>query len=653
MKLKMTLIFLFISILSCTFLDSYKTKPRAKPAPTQKTKDFSRIKNNRKDSLNKKIESLKKFIKENEDNNLALKAYLYMARLYYKQNKKREACNTYNKALNLPFSYRDQNKAVFAFAKCLKNAGKLEEALNLLNYRLSNPKETLKSKKEMALMQWRFIENKSNLKKWKLKALSHLILFNANSKKLNTYKKKAKALLENLTSSELLNIVKYANKYGVLEGHILFLAGQLKWGSQDFSTAKSYFEKSLETISNPTIEKKIRHHLRTLKVQNKVNPERIGVILPLSGKRKNLGRKILRGLQTGLGLTKKSSYQLIIMDSKNHPDVTRDAVDKLLYNHYVIAIVGGLSGETAEVIANRATELGVPSILLSQKANLTKDRNFVFQNAITSKMITAQLTKSLFKKTSMKKFAVLHPEDSYGEEYKNLFTKEVRKHGGRIVGVHSYKPDETDFKEPIKKLIGLYDLKKRKEEYEKAKKSYLKKHSFIRSRSKKLRPENLLEPIIEFDGLFIPDSIGMLKKIVAHLKYFGIKNMNLIGNNLWKTSDVNLWAKNFSLFFINTPVISSKEKKVSIFYALYRKQFRSSPGFFERQAFNSGLALKKALSKGSKNRIDLRENLQNLEILSGAFFSFKIAQDRVFTYPLQVYSSKKDKTFSLDSIPVK
>ena len=653
MKLKVFILFIVFGILSCTSLDSYTPKPSAKPATTRGIVTLEKIKKREKgESLDQTLKKLNLFIKKNKDNDLALNAYLFMARLLYKNNKKTQACVAYHQAMKLPFSYKNQNRVVYASAKCLKKEGKLKKALQLLESQLRTQQEALSHKKKMAQLQWQFIKDRTNFKLWKIKVLSHLIHFSPSPQRVEKYKKQANQILKELKPSELLKLASGAENYRSFEGIILFRAGKLKWREGNLPQAKSYFQKALVAPLDSSIEKKIQFYLKTEEAQRIVNSKRIGAILPLTGKRKALGKKILRGLQLGLGLTENSSYQLIIMDSKDHPDVTKDAVEKLLYDHHVVALVGGLSGNTAEVIAEIATNFGIPSILFSHKAELTKDRSFVFQNAITSEILTTQLIQTVFKKSSMKNFAILYPEDSYGREYKTLFTKEVEKQGGTVVSAESYKSEETDFKDSIKKLIHLYDLKERKKEYEKLKEDYLKKHSLIRLKKKRLRPENILKPIVEFDAIFIPDSIKILKKVVAHLKYFGIKDMNLLGTNLWRSSSIKSWSKDFSLFFINTPSLSMVKIKKSPFYRNYKNQFRSSPGLFERKAFNAGLALRTILDKRNQNRIQLQKQLENLKNLKGAFFPFGISKNRIFTYPLTVYSSQKGKVFSMDSILV-
>ncbi len=57
--------------------------------------------------------------------------------------------------------------------------------------------------------------------------------------------------------------------------------------------------------------------------------------------------------------------------------------------------------------------------------------------------------------------------------------------------------------------------------------------------------EKLLKPKIDFDALFIPDSLTALKKREDHLKYYRIKKIHLLGTNLWSKKQISkLGSKN-------------------------------------------------------------------------------------------------------------
>ena len=202
--------------------------------------------------------------------------------------------------------------------------------------------------------------------------------------------------------------------------------------------------------------------------------------MPLSGSSASIGKRSLKGLQIGLQLyaSKKSFFELIIIDNKGQEELTRKAVQKLVTKHHVIAIVGGILSSTALALAEEAQNFAVPAIVMSQKSGVTQKGTYIFQNSLTAKALAHQLSFYLINSLNIKKFAILYPNDPYGVEYTNAFWSAVERNGGQITGVQFYKPGETDFNGPIKRLTGLYYLEDRIKEYKEKLKFWYSKNSF-------------------------------------------------------------------------------------------------------------------------------------------------------------------------------
>lgn len=643
------ILFLFcfsLVLLNCqTFLPG--KKPKAKPAPVSAKKTLERIKRSAgKKSFTQTQKELEAFINNNKYNDLAVDGYLLMAQLYKKKGQLSLACQAYQKALQLPFSHNLQTETAFSLARCFARQNKKEKAWKLLESYIQKQDNPFKVKYRAALLQWDWVRKKKGQKEqdWKLKTLSLLIVTAGKEKDKLHWRKVAEKFLNGLTGEETEALASNSGYYGLLEGELLFRAGEKNWQKKELKKSRYFFNKALSAPLLPSLEEKIRRHLKVLQAHFKVNPYLIGVILPLSGHRRALGEKALRGLYMGLGLNEDSPWQMVVMDSKNHPDVVKANMEKLLYDHHVIAVVGGLSGETAEVMATLANEFSLPCILLSQKNKLTENREFVFQNAQTSEALVNRLVKDVREILKLEKLAVLYPEDSYGQEYTRLFSQAFVKSGGSITKKVSYTIDEVDFKSTLKEL---FELNNREEEYEKLKEEYMKKHPNLSARSKKLRPEYLLEPKKDFSGIFIPDSAKALKQITAYLKYFDIGDLYILGTNLWNPPHLPSLPDDLPLLFINTPRMTKKALHASPFYVSYVKSFKSAPGFFERQSYNAALALASVLKNSPKTRLRVKEELNKLKTLPGAFYPISLSEDRVFAYPLRTYTFHKGKVEEL------
>ncbi len=648
------LFYLFFYI-SCSNLEYYKEKASPKTVSKETRNTFASLKTKIKNqNRQKSLKDLELFISKNQNNELTLAAYLLKARILSKQQQHKQACRAYQQAVNLPFSYKNQQEAYLAFANCLFKEKKIKEALITLEFLIQSPKESLNTKRRSSLKQWSFLKDRDNFKNWKLRSLSSLI--ESHPKHPNKHAQwidKGIHLIDGLNEKDLFAFIEKTEDYIFFEGYLLYKAGLHFWNQKNIKKSNYYFSQSLSAKLDSSLQKEVKHYLNILNSIKKTNPYAIGVVLPLSGPRKVLGKRILRGLSIGFDLEGNSPWQLIVMDSKGHPDVTKVSVEKLLYKHNVIGLIGGVGNKTAKVMAEISSKYGVPSILFSQQDSLIKDKSFTFQNALTSKNLMDQLTKTISKSPpKIKKVAILASNDSYGKEYAKIFSQKFKEYGGTITNTQIYKPGEDDFKTPIKKIVELHNLQKRTEEYNELKESYLKKHPSLSKRSKKLDPEKLLKPKFEFEALFIPDSFTTLKKIEDHLKYYGIKDIYLLGTNLWSKEQISTWSNNRPLIFINTPPLSNKSMKSSFFFKTYKKTFSSSPKFFEQQAYNTAVVFKKALQKNVRNRLDLQKELENLNLIQGAVYSFKISKNRSFIHPLVIFMTKNNRVITLDSIPV-
>ena len=341
---------------------------------------------------------------------------------------------------------------------------------------------------------------------------------------------------------------------------------------------------------------------------------------------------------------------MLILDSKNHPDVVRSHLETLFYKHRVIGLIGGFTSETAEVIAKKAEEFLIPAILFSQKEDLALNRKFVFQNSITAPRILTLLVEQSQKRLQIKKAAILYPDDLYGKKYAQSFAERFKERGGEIVEKVAYKFKEVDFKKSVKKLLHL-NIKGREEEFEKLKQKVLESSNSITERSRKLIPENLLPVKKDFEALFIPDSLSQVKRISNHLKYFGVKEIYLLGTNLWNPEQTLFQSKNFPLVFVNLPENPPPQK--TSFYKNFVKTYAQAPGLFEQRAYNAALFFKKALNQKKRSRLFFQKELKKIQKIQGAKQPVFLSKEGVFQYPLQFYIQNLKKPSILDSIPVK
>ena len=620
---------------------SFPKKTMAKPAPSEWEQHWKEIQKQKSKDI--KLQKIENFIKAYKNKEVALEAYLLKSQTLLKQGKQDLACLNYYRVVNSPVHYTHSWKAYHAAANCDFKKENIKQALETLEKLIQNKQETSENKKASAKLQWSFLTNKTSshlpsLTRWKLNNLSHLYLFSSDNKEQQMWWSKASILINSLPLHELL-FYGEQNPLPPFEGYFLYKIGEYFLSYKNLKKAKKYFKRVSLAKGPLYLKTAATAKINLIHSISQVNPYLIGVLVPLSGRRKALGKKILKGLYMGLEMDKNSPWQILVMDSKSHPDVVRAHLDSLFYKHHVIGLIGGLTNETAEVIAKKAEEFFTPAILFSQKKDLNLNRDFVFQNSVTAEQILKPLVEELRVKLKIKKAAILHSDDLYGKEYASLFADTFKNTGGEIIHYEIYKTGEVDFKKHIKNLLHL-NIKGRTKEFEKLKEEFLKENPTLSERSRKLTPDNLLPAKKDFEVLFIPDSFYQLQKIKDHLQYFGVKNIYLSGTNLWKYDQTKSWTKDLPLVFVNLPKQSRAFLGKSHFHKQFVKIYLKPPGLFEQRAYNTALFLKKGLEKKVRSRLALQKELQSIKSFQGAYYTISISKDRVFLYPLYLYKTK-------------
>ena len=467
-------------------------------------------------------------------------------------------------------------------------------------------------------------------------------------KEQESNRQKAIELVENkLTGAQLEEVAKNSD-YGFARGNALFRLGEIHLDQKKKSEALKYFASVVDFLPGSDLASRAQEIMQQVEASERVETQTIGVVLPLTGKNAPVGQRALRGLQMGLGLHMPGSiFKLAVMDSEGNPDSARRGVERLVREDSVIAIVGSLLSKTASAVAAKSDELGVPTIALSQKAGLTEIGNSVFRNSLTSEMQVQALVRTAIDDLGMKRFAILYPNDAYGVEFSNIFWDTVLARGGRITAVQAYSNKETDFRLVIQRLVGTYYGEARQEEFYsrlKELKSSDKKKSF-----REAKAENILPPLVDFDAVFIPDGVKAMGQIAAMLSYNEVKNIKLLGTNLWNTKDTPRRGGNFAnnLIFVDS---LAPQHSNSRFLTEYRSLFKEEPTLIEVQAYDAGLILRQLISTGISHREELTKSLNDLRQFKGALGVLNMNADREVERPVTALTVEKGEIAPLKTL---
>ena len=364
-----------------------------------------------------------------------------------------------------------------------------------------------------------------------------------------------------------------------------------------------------------------------------VEPDSIGVLLPLSGKFSKFGHLCLNSINMALGIfedmpERTNGLKLVVRDSGETADSAIEAFDDLVKKDKVIAVIGPLLSKQFPGVASRAQELGTVLLSLAQRMEENKSGSYVFPLGLSPNQQIQSVVSYAMNMQGMKKFAILAPNDNFGGVYLNLFWDEVEKHGGKIVGIERYTPKSTDFREEVKKLIGLDYLEARKFETMDLKRRETEFSANLKVRGK--TRQRLLQafeskPLVDFDALFIPDDPATVGQIAPSFAVKEVDNLPLIGINTWNTPEIVQRAGRYlqKSIFVDGFFVGSKNPNTIKFVRDFQRQLGSVPGSIEVQAYDAA-ALLLSLKDESKfeTRLKLRDQLiakENFTGISGSF----------------------------------
>jgi ABC-type branched-subunit amino acid transport system substrate-binding protein len=184
----------------------------------------------------------------------------------------------------------------------------------------------------------------------------------------------------------------------------------------------------------------------------------IGCILPLTGPYGTFGTRALTGIELALHEFNSQRHvhpvHLLIRDSKGDPEEAARAVESLAMSDKVTAIIGPMI--TSESAALKAQDLEIPIITLTQKPNVTETGDYVFRDFVTPSLQVEAVVGYAVQDLGLQRFAILYPDEPYGVSFMNKFWDALLTRGAEVTAIESYGPDETDFGDPVKRLVGLY-----------------------------------------------------------------------------------------------------------------------------------------------------------------------------------------------------
>jgi branched-chain amino acid transport system substrate-binding protein len=490
------------------------------------------------------------------------------------------------------------NEAKFRMGICYTQLKRPKEAIRILNELFSTFLSPSRMAQVFTLLGDNFLELKEplNALHWYGKGL---LIPRQPQEEL---KKKVRFIIDSFDKEEELNKIEslYRGAYG--GGYAKLKLVQLMKRRGNDLLAKNILTDWNKEYREADFDPQTKGLLESLRLSLK-SRYTIGVILPLSGMHQPFGERALQGIQLvmkEMGFYEKNSIvSLVIRDSKGDPLEVEKAVEELVTQEKVIAIIGPLLTITVDKAAQKAQQLKVPLLTLSQKEPTYGKGEFVFQNSLTPSDQIQALVSYAIKELELRTFAIFYPNSPYGLHFKNLFTQEVIQRGGKVLGGVAYQEDQTDFGHEIK---GFFKIKT------------AQKESSRRTMGEEFKMG------LSVDGLFIPDTHDRVGLILSQMAYYDVSGVTFLGTNAWNGPDLIPIAGNSAegAIFVDTFFKKATSSLVVRFVGEFQKAYQREPETLEAISYDGAKFLLEIIrSKGISSPIQMRDELRKVQNFQG------------------------------------
>ncbi len=317
-------------------------------------------------------------------------------------------------------------------------------------------------------------------------------------------------------------------------------------------------------------------------------PPAVGILLPLSGPYRSFGEPCLRGARLALRAFGNETpfLRTVVLDTQGNAAETAAAFRKLAADPGVTAVLGPMLASELDAVRPYLTSTDLPVVTFSQR--LLPAGGSWFRFSMTREDQARVLARYAVVERNLKRWAILHPGDSFGHDLAALFREQIESLGGRVLADVAYESGKTDFQSEVQQLrshIGLV--------------------------------EGEPPPI---DGVFLPDSADRIVLLAPHLAFADIQGVQLLGASGWNRPETLLKALPYveGAVFTDGFFLHSFLPEVRSFVDAYRDVYRADPGVLEAYGYDAADLVKDAILGGAMDRKSLRAKLRQPQVRTGA-----------------------------------
>ncbi len=386
--------------------------------------------------------------------------------------------------------------------------------------------------------------------------------------------------------------------------------------------------------NNSNIEKTLSD-FPILKSEFEENKEiRVGLLLPMKGQNYRIGKSLLNAIHLALYKTQNKNIKIFVRDTSSIGGVTNAYYEFLDLN--IDIILGPVFSDKVNELKSLSSNKKIQTITFSNNLNIPNEDIFI--SGLTIKDEIRSII-DYAKNNNLKKFAIIAPENTYGNTIVKHFEYSILNEDINILSKVFFDPKNPDFYE-IAKLISDYENRSQRlldkiqllkdENSEKSKKEI----KFLQGKD--------TYGDLQFDSIYIAvENFQQLSLLSSTLPYYDVdpKKIQYFGTSLWnKKAIVKEPGLNNSIF------ASLDNSKLDIFVRLYKDFYNEEPHPIAIYGFDTIGIISSFNSQGLTIN---RENLLNNTGYNGLTGMFVFRENGIVERELSLYRIKNEEIIKI------
>jgi len=306
----------------------------------------------------------------------------------------------------------------------------------------------------------------------------------------------------------------------------------------------------------------------------------LGVVLPLSGKFAEFGTAILEGIKLAVqkyneGVPEEHHAELKVVDDASDQIKAANLGRELASDSSIVALIGSYGNETSMAISLVASAQGIPLVCPTASApGLDHLGPMVHMINRTDPGMAEKLAEFAVEKLGFQTFAVLAPEDDYGNLLADTFSRAIVSRGAVVVSSLRYSGEVKNFENQM----------------------------------------NLLRRYLP-DAIYLPAHLNEITQVAAQVYYYGLDQVSILGTELWNNERVIRMGGEYvdgavfvAPFYAESPSLHWNE-----FKDIYESAYRRPVNRFSALGFDSADLLLSSAAKLPTSRSRLAEKLNSVK----------------------------------------